>query len=85
MATDAALDAIAQLPFDTLVRVLNLDNGRAVAVRINDRGPFCKQRVIDLSLGAARAIGMVELGTANVRIDIVKPPPPGVIPGVRRY
>ncbi|HET9400669.1 MAG TPA: septal ring lytic transglycosylase RlpA family protein [Candidatus Acidoferrales bacterium] len=59
------------LPFDTVVRVTNLDNGLQTEVRITDRGPFVEDRVIDLSYAAARAIGMVGTGTARVRLDIV--------------
>lgn len=59
------------LPFDTIVRVTNLDNGMQIEVRITDRGPFVEDRVIDLSYAAARAIGMVGTGTARVRLDIV--------------
>ena len=58
------------LPFGTRVRVTNTHNGRSAIVRINDRGPFVKGRSIDLSSGAARAIGM---GTAaNIRIEVVR-------------
>jgi peptidoglycan lytic transglycosylase len=60
------------LPFDTRVEVTNLDNGRSVVVRVNDRGPFVPGRIIDLSLAAARAIGMVEDGTARVRVRPVR-------------
>ncbi|WP_405030774.1 septal ring lytic transglycosylase RlpA family protein [Pleomorphomonas sp. JP5] len=59
------------LPFGTLVEVENLRNGRTVVVRINDRGPFIKGRVIDLSRGAANEIGMVSSGTANVRLSVL--------------
>jgi rare lipoprotein A len=59
------------LPFDTLVNVKNLENGRKVNVRINDRGPFVKDRIIDLSLAAARQIDMVGPGTAKVSLDVV--------------
>ncbi len=63
------------LPFGTYVRVKNLDNGRSVVVRINDRGPFVKDRIIDLSYAAARAIGMVGPGTARVRLTVISPKP----------
>jgi rare lipoprotein A len=53
------------------VRVVNLDNGKEVIVRINDRGPFKKDRLIDVSLAAARALGMAGGGTARVRLEIV--------------
>lgn len=56
------------LPLGTYVMVTNLENGRKVVVRINDRGPFVPGRIIDLSYAAARALGMVEKGVARVRI-----------------
>jgi rare lipoprotein A len=59
------------LPFGTKVRVTNLRNGRSVIVRINDRGPYARGRVIDLSKAAANAIGIISSGTAPVRIEIV--------------
>lgn len=59
------------LPFGTLVRVTNLDNGRTVVVRITDRGPHRRGRVIDLSRRAAKEIDMIRSGTARVRIDIL--------------
>lgn len=67
------------LPIGTRVVVTNLDNGRAIEVRINDRGPYVDDRVIDLSLAAAEAIDMVGPGTSMVSIDpagdeIVLPP-----------
>ena len=57
------------LPFGTSVRVINLDNGKNVVVRINDRGPYLRGRIIDVSPAAARAIGLFGRGTANVRIE----------------
>jgi rare lipoprotein A len=62
------------LPFDTLVRVTNLDNGRSVIVRINDRGPFIPDREIDLSAGAAEEIGMMASGTAPVALEVLGSP-----------
>lgn len=59
------------LPFGCRVRVTNLANGRSVVVRINDRGPFVRGRIIDLSNGAASAIGMLHSGTARVRIEVL--------------
>jgi rare lipoprotein A len=59
------------LPFGTRVRVTNLANGRHAVVRINDRGPFRRKRVIDVSYAAARALGMVGRGTARVRLEVV--------------
>ncbi|WP_263260380.1 septal ring lytic transglycosylase RlpA family protein [Pseudomonas sp. RIT-PI-S] len=57
------------LPFGTQVQVTNLDNARSVVVRINDRGPRARKRVIDLSRGAAERLGMTDDGTARVRIQ----------------
>ncbi|MBD2753107.1 septal ring lytic transglycosylase RlpA family protein [Spirosoma validum] len=59
------------LPLNTLVEVTNLDNQRSVIVRINDRGPFSKGRVIDLTHAAAHALGMVSKGIANVSLRVV--------------
>jgi rare lipoprotein A len=59
------------LPFGTYVQVTNLNNGRAVVVRITDRGPYVGDRVIDLSAGAAQVIGLVNSGVAPVRLDIM--------------
>ncbi len=59
------------LPFGTRLRVTNLDNGNAVIVRVNDRGPFHHGRLIDMSKGAAHALGMIRNGTARVRIEVV--------------
>jgi rare lipoprotein A len=57
------------LPFGTQVRVTNLANGRSVIVRINDRGPFGRGRIIDVSRAAARELGMIGSGVAKVRLD----------------
>jgi len=57
------------LAFGTLVRVTNLENGQTVTVKITDRGPFAKGRIIDISLAAARALGMLERGVARVRLE----------------
>src|ERR1700712_2299033 len=56
------------LPFGTLVRVTNTRNGKTVVVRINDRGPFGRARIIDLSRAAAIELGMIDSGTAAVSI-----------------
>ena len=56
------------LPFGTRVLVTNLKNGKSVIVRINDRGPFSKNRVIDLSLGAAKVVGLTQSGVAKVKV-----------------
>ena len=57
------------LPFGTRVRVTNLANGRSVIVRINDRGPFGRGRIIDVSRAAARELGMIGSGVARVRLE----------------
>jgi len=57
------------LPFGTTVRVTNLDNGRNVTVRINDRGPHLQSRIIDVSPAAAKELGLLGIGTAKVRIE----------------
>lgn len=62
------------LPFNTMVKVTNLQNNLSVVVRVNDRGPFNKKYCIDLSLGAAKKIGIDKTGTANVRIETVREP-----------
>ncbi|WP_041934058.1 septal ring lytic transglycosylase RlpA family protein [Gloeothece verrucosa] len=59
------------LPFGTLVRVTNLNNNRSVTVRINDRGPFVRGRIIDLSAGAANVLGLFGSGVAPVSLEIV--------------
>ncbi len=62
------------LPFGAVVEVRNLDNGRSVSVRINDRGPFVEGRIVDLSRAAAREIGMLGPGTAHVRLRLASLP-----------
>jgi len=59
------------LPFGTLLEVRNVRNGKSVIVRVNDRGPFSKSRILDLSFGAAREIGLVLSGTAPVELFLV--------------
>lgn len=61
------------LPFDTLVRVTNLNNGKSTTVRITDRGPFVENRIIDLSLAAAREIESVGPGVVPVRVEVLTP------------
>jgi len=61
------------LPLGSHVRVTNLRNGRAVVVRINDRGPIVPGRIIDLSYGAAKVLGVKARGLQRVRLDVVKP------------
>ena len=66
---DALTAAHRTLPFGTRLRVTNVANGRSVVVRVTDRGPFHRSRILDLSKEAARRIGMVRSGTGRVRIE----------------
>lgn len=68
---NAMTAAHPSLPFGTQVRVTNLDNGREVSVRINDRGPFTSGRIIDLSYQAAKQLGMIRSGTAPVTVEVI--------------
>jgi len=63
------------LPFGTIVQVVDLETGRTVVVRINDRGPFVKGRIIDLSKGAAQALGIINKGITKVGLRILRWPP----------
>lgn len=69
---NALTAAHREFPFGTILRVTNLSNNESVEVTVNDRGPFKKNRIIDLSEAAARDIGMIESGTALVRIQVLK-------------
>lgn len=71
---DEMTAAHLQLPFGTVVRVTSLVSKKSVEVRINDRGPFVKKRIIDLSRAAARQIDMIGSGTAEVRVEVVSAP-----------
>lgn len=62
------------LPFDTIVRVTNLQNGKDVVVKINDRGPFVGGRIIDLSYQSAKSIDMIKTGTARVKVEVLSTP-----------
>lgn len=59
-------------PFGTHLRVTNLSNGNEVVVRVNDRGPFHDERILDVSLEAARQLGFVDEGLAKVKIEVVE-------------
>lgn len=65
------------LPLPSLVEVTNLDNGRQIRVRVNDRGPFVRGRIIDLSRQAAKDLGFYGVGMARVRVRYVGPAPRG--------
>ncbi len=71
MAPEKMTAAHKTLPFGSLVRVTDLDTSMQVEVIINDRGPFVDNRIIDLSFGAARNLGIVEKGVAKVRIEVI--------------
>ena len=60
------------LPLGTKVRVTHLKNGKSIVVRVNDRGPFVGDRIIDLSYAGAKALGMIGTGTARVRVEAVE-------------
>ncbi|HHZ98505.1 MAG TPA: septal ring lytic transglycosylase RlpA family protein, partial [Candidatus Marinimicrobia bacterium] len=60
------------LPFNTLIRVTNLDNKKSIALRVNDRGPYAKGRILDCSYGAAVKLGFVGHGTARVKIEVME-------------
>ena len=60
------------LPFGSRVKVTNLDNGRSVVVRINDRGPYVEKRVIDLSYAAARELQFIDRGTTRVSLEVLE-------------
>ena len=60
------------LPFNTKLKVTNLDNNKSTVVRINDRGPFAKDRIIDLSVAAAKELDMIGPGTAHVRLEVIE-------------
>lgn len=61
-----------ELPFNTWVRVINLKTNNAILTRINDRGPFIKGRIIDLSYGAAKDLGMIIDGVVDVKVEVVR-------------
>ena len=65
------------LPFNSMVRVTNVLNHQSVVVRINDRGPFKEDRIIDLSFKAAELLGMIPTGTADVTLEILQSGSPG--------
>jgi len=68
---NAMTAAHPSLPFGTKVRVTNLENGRSVVLRINDRGPFAKRRIIDVSRHAAEDLGFLGAGLAKVRVEAI--------------
>lgn len=69
------------LPLGTMVMVTNMENGKVVELKVNDRGPFVKDRIIDVSYAAARILGMYEKGTAYVKVEAIGP----VVEQVQRF
>lgn len=70
-SNQAMTAAHRSLPFGTKVQVTNLENGKQTIVKINDRGPFVSQRIIDLSQSAAERLDMVDRGVARVRVSVI--------------
>ena len=70
---DGMTAAHRSLPFGTHVRVTNLSNGKSLIVRINDRGPFIRGRIIDVSKGAAKKLEMVTAGVVPARVEVLAP------------
>ncbi|MFY9287180.1 MAG: septal ring lytic transglycosylase RlpA family protein, partial [Alphaproteobacteria bacterium] len=73
------------LPLPTLARVTNLDNGRSIVVRVNDRGPFSGARIIDMSQRAAQLLGFEMQGTAKVRVQVLADESKAIADAMRRY
>ncbi len=69
---NALAAAHKSLPFGSKVRVIDLKTGKSIIVRINDRGPYIRGRIIDLTVGAARELGMYHRGIARVRIEVLR-------------
>lgn len=72
---DSMTAAHRKLPLGTVVRVTNLENNKEVVVEVNDRGPYAKGRIIDLSRSAAKKLDMIEPGVVEVRVEVVEPAP----------
>ena len=71
-AHDKLTAAHLTLPFETAIKVTNIENGKSVIVRINDRGPFIKDRIIDVSKLAAEELGFIETGLVKVKIEVIE-------------
>jgi rare lipoprotein A len=69
---NALAAAHRSLPFGSKVRVIDLKTGKSIIVRINDRGPYIRGRIIDLTVGAARELGMYHRGIARVRVEVLR-------------
>jgi rare lipoprotein A len=71
--SDSMVCAHKSYPFGTLLKVTNLRNGEEVIVKVNDRGPFVKGRIVDLSYGAAKKIGIISAGIVEVKVEVYNP------------
>lgn len=71
--SDSMVCAHKYAPFGTLLKVTNLRNGKEVVVKVNDRGPFVKGRLVDVSHGAARELGMLSAGVVEVKVEMYDP------------
>ncbi len=60
------------LPLNTIVRVTNIENGKSLILRINDRGPYIDGRILDCSYGAAKKLEFVQMGTTEVKIEVIE-------------
>jgi rare lipoprotein A len=80
---NALAAAHKNLPFGSKVRVIDLKTGKSIIVRINDRGPYIRGRIIDLTVGAARQLGMYYRGIAHVRIEVLREIPLLEKPNIR--
>ena len=80
---NALAAAHKSLPFGSKVRVIDLKTGKSIIVRINDRGPYIRGRIIDLTVGAARQLGMYHRGIARVRIEVLREIPILEKPNIR--
>lgn len=70
--THALAGAHKKLPFGTKVRVVDLKTNKSIIIRINDRGPYIRGRVVDLTVGAARQLGMYDRGICKVRLEVLR-------------
>lgn len=72
---DSLTAAHNDLPLGTIIKVTNLENEKEVTVEINDRGPYAKDRILDLSRSAAKKLGMINHGIAQIELEVVEPAP----------
>ena len=72
---DSLTAAHNDLPLGTVIKVTNLENEKEVTVEINDRGPYAKDRILDLSRSAAKKLGMISDGVVQIKLEVVEPAP----------